>query len=176
MVYLFKTYVDYNEVKVLLNENKVKMMTKMAIYEKNEGRRMLRTAKYFKGDYVAFGILKTLITTTFAFAIVAISTAIADFFAGLIPTSNFGLALLNGLLGNKYLIMPTLTMLLATIKPEFMGNIGGAQEIGTFLIHIFFAVIGVPASIYLIVTQAPLLLVFCAIIVWYEHDRLLCIW
>ena len=165
MVYLFKTYVDYNEVKVLLNENKVKMMTKMAIYEKNEGRRMLRTAKYFKGDYVAFGILKTLITTTFAFAIVAISTAIADFFAGLIPTSNFGLALLNGLLGNKYLIMPTLTMLLATIKPEFMGNIGGAQEIGTFLIHIFFAVIGVPASIYLIMTQAPLLLVFCAIIV-----------
>ena len=165
MVYLFKTYVDYNEVKVLLNENKVKMMTKMAIYEKNEGRRMLRTAKYFKGDYVAFGILKTLITTTFAFAIVAISTAIADFFAGLIPTSNFGLSLLNGLLGNKYLIMPTLTMLLATIKPEFMGNIGGAQEIGTFLIHIFFAVIGVPASIYLIVTQAPLLLVFCAIIV-----------
>ena len=82
-----------------------------------------------------------------------------------IPTSNFGLSLLNGLLGNKYLIMPTLTMLLATIKPEFMGNIGGAQEIGTFLIHIFFAVIGVPASIYLIVTQAPLLLVFCAIIV-----------
>ena len=60
MVYLSKTYVDYNEVKVLLNENKVKMMTKMAIYEKNEGRRMLKTAKYFKGDYVAFGILKTL--------------------------------------------------------------------------------------------------------------------
>ena len=41
MVYLFKTYVDYNEVKVLLNENKVKMMTKMAIYEKNEGRRQV---------------------------------------------------------------------------------------------------------------------------------------
>ena len=56
-----------NEVKVVLNENKVKMMTKMAIYEKNEGRKMLRTAKYFKGDFIAFGILKTLITTTFAF-------------------------------------------------------------------------------------------------------------
>ena len=55
-----------NEVKVVLNENKVKMMTKMAIYEKNEGRKMLRTAKYFKGDFIAFGILKTLITTTFA--------------------------------------------------------------------------------------------------------------
>ena len=54
-----------NEVKVVLNENKV-------IYEKNEGRKMLRTAKYFKGDFIAFGILKTLITTTFAFMIVAI--------------------------------------------------------------------------------------------------------
>ena len=60
-----------NEVKVVLNENKVKMMTKMAIYEKNEGRKMLRTAKYFKGDFIAFGILKTLITTTFAFMIYA---------------------------------------------------------------------------------------------------------
>lgn len=55
----------------MLNENKVKMMTKMAIYEKNEGKTMLRTAKYFKGDYIAFGILKTVIATTFAFMIIA---------------------------------------------------------------------------------------------------------
>ena len=45
-----------NEVKVVLNENKVKMMTKMAIYEKNEGRKMLRTSKYFIGDIFAFCI------------------------------------------------------------------------------------------------------------------------
>ena len=111
-----------------------------------------QAASYWKAKPVA--LIDIAEALAIAFAIVAISTAIADFFAGLIPTSNFGLALLNGLLGNKYLIMPTLTMLLATIKPEFMGNIGGAQEIGTFLIHIFFAVIGVPASIYLIMTQA----------------------
>lgn len=42
------------------------MMTKMAIYEKNEGKSMLKTAKYFKGDYIAFGVLKTVIATTFA--------------------------------------------------------------------------------------------------------------
>ena len=100
-----------------------------------------------------------------SFAIVALSDALAGWFSGLIPTSNFGLALLNGLLGNKYLVITTLTMLLATFLPGKVGNIGGAQEIGTYLIHIFFAVIGVPASIYLIVTKAPLLLVFCAVIV-----------
>lgn len=56
----------------MLNENKVKMMTKMAIYEKNEGRRMLKTARYFKSDYIAFGILKTLITTSIAYIIILI--------------------------------------------------------------------------------------------------------
>ncbi|MGN0316325.1 MAG: hypothetical protein ACI4E1_00135 [Lachnospira sp.] len=54
----------------MLNENKVKMMTKMAIYEKNKGKRMIKTAKYFKGDYITFGVLKTLITTTIAFIII----------------------------------------------------------------------------------------------------------
>lgn len=62
----------------MLNENKVKMMTKMAIYEKNEGKKMIRTAKYFKGDFIAFGVLKTLITTTFAFFIVVIMYALCN--------------------------------------------------------------------------------------------------
>ena len=98
--------------------------------------------------------------------IVAVSVKISEVFAGLIPTSNFGLSLLNGLLGNKYLIITTLTMLVATLFPKQIGDMPGAQEIGTYLIHIFFAVIGVPASIYMIVTKAPLLLLFCAIIVF----------
>ena len=100
-----------------------------------------------------------------AFVVVAVSNDVAKFLAHLIPKGNFFLDLMNGLFGNKYLIITTLTMLLATFFPNFTGNIGGAQEIGTFLIHIFFAVIGVPASIYLIITKAPFLLVFCAIIV-----------
>jgi len=98
--------------------------------------------------------------------IVAVSVKIAEVFAGLIPTSNFGLSLLNGFLGNKYLIITTLTMFIATLFPRQLGDMPGAQEIGTYLIHIFFAVIGVPASIYMIVTKAPLLLLFCAIIVF----------
>ncbi len=98
--------------------------------------------------------------------IVAVSVKVSGIFAALIPTSNFVLSLINGLLGNQYLIITTLTMLVATLFPRQVGNIAGAQEIGTYLIHIFFAVIGVPASIYMIVTKAPLLLLFCAIIVF----------
>ena len=44
----------------MLNENKVKMMTKMAIYEKNEGKRMLKMSRYYKGDFVTLGVLKSI--------------------------------------------------------------------------------------------------------------------
>ena len=66
------------EVKTVLNENKVKMMTRMAIYEKNEGKKMLRTAKFFKGDYVSLAVLKSTIATTFAFIIVALMVVLCN--------------------------------------------------------------------------------------------------
>lgn len=97
--------------------------------------------------------------------IVWLSTELAAVLKGIIPTGNFFLDLSNGLLGNKYMLITTFTMLLATFAPKFMGSIHGAQEIGTFLIYIFLVVIGVPASISVIINQAPLLLVFTGIIV-----------
>lgn len=100
-----------------------------------------------------------------AFVIVWISTEIAAVLATAIPTGNFVLNLFNGFLGNKYLLITTFTMLLATYAPDFISNIHGAQELGTFLIYIFLVVIGVPASIPVILSQAPLLLVFTFVIV-----------
>lgn len=100
-----------------------------------------------------------------SFAIVWVSTEVSGVLAKLIPTGNFAYNLLNGLLGNKYLLITTFTMLMATYMPNFMSNIHGAQEIGTFLIYIFLVVIGVPASLQLILTRSPLLLVFTGIIV-----------
>lgn len=107
---------------------------------------------------IAFGV-------ALSFTIVWISTEVASFLGKVIPTGNFILDLFNGFLGNKYLIITTLTVLLATFAPNFMSNIHGAQEVGTFLIYIFLVVIGVPASLKLILTRAPLLLLFTAIIV-----------
>lgn len=120
-------------------------------------------AKYWKGKEVS--LKDVAFTVALSFIIVAVSVAISDFLSNIIPTGNFIMNLFNGLLGNKYLIITTITMILATFFSDFFEKLGGAQEIGTFLIHIFFAVIGVPASIALIVTKAPILLVFCTIIV-----------
>lgn len=47
----------------------------------------------------------------------------------------------------------------------FFGEIKGSQELGTFLIYLFFFVIGAPASVPLIIINSLLLLLFTAIVV-----------
>ncbi|MEF9990529.1 MAG: DUF819 family protein [Romboutsia sp.] len=100
-----------------------------------------------------------------AFIIVAVSTELAGLLKSIIPTTNPVLSIINMLLGNQYLIITTITMLLATFMSDFFEKINGAQEIGTFLIYIFFVVIGIPASITLIIQKSPLLLLYCTIMV-----------
>lgn len=100
-----------------------------------------------------------------SFIIVAVSSAVAGVLADIIPTTNIVSNMLNALFGNKYLIITTLSMCVATFAPNTFGEIKGTQEIGTYLIYLFFFVIGVPASIMMIIKNSPLLLVFCTIMV-----------
>jgi uncharacterized membrane protein len=103
-----------------------------------------------------------------AFLLVMVSFKIAEFLDGVIPSgdeTSFFLNLLNGLFGDQYLMLTTLTFLALALFPKYFESINGSQEIGTFLIYLFFVVIGIPASIPLIVQNAPLLLVFVFIIV-----------
>ena len=104
-------------------------------------------------------------TVALSFVIVAISDKLATVFGNLFSGEGAGSAILGGLLGNKYLLMTTFTMIIASVFPKQISSIRGSQEIGTFLIYLFFAVIGAPASIGLILRESPLLLVFALIVV-----------
>ena len=97
--------------------------------------------------------------------IVWISNILSGVLGAIIPTSNPVLEIINGLLGNNYLIMTTIAMAVATLGSKKVENLAGTQEIGTFLIYLFLFVIGVPASIKEILVNAPWLLAFCAIMV-----------
>lgn len=105
----------------------------------------------------------------FTFALSIVIVTISQYLSNIVSIlgNNIGGGIGVGitLLGNKYLFITTLTMFCATLFPNVFENINGGQEIGTFLIYIFFVVIGVPASIPVIITKSPLLLVYCAIIV-----------
>lgn len=121
-------------------------------------------AQYWGAKDISLLDIATVVAS--AFLIVTVSDLIASFLGSVIPTGNFVMQLLNGLLGNKYLIMTTITMILASVFSSFFEKINGSQEIGTFLIYLFFAVIGAPASLKLIIEQSPLLLLLAAIIVF----------
>ena len=136
----------------------------LAEVKKHHQTHKSRAAEYWKARPVSLADLATGFAA--ACMIMAVSKMLAGFFEGAIVGDSFAISLLRGLLGNQYLLITTITTALATFFPKFFGNISGAQEIGTFLIHIFFAVIGAPASVALIIRDAPLLLLFAAVIVF----------
>jgi hypothetical protein len=52
----------------MLNEERVILMTKMASYEENEGKKNVSIGNYFRSDYIAVQMLKSIICATIAFA------------------------------------------------------------------------------------------------------------
>ena len=53
----------------MVNENKVKLMTKMAMYESNEGREDLKISSYYRQDYVSLQTIITVLWITLGYAI-----------------------------------------------------------------------------------------------------------
>jgi len=54
----------------MLNKDRVMLMTRMASYEAGEGKKHMNVVRFFKGDYIAVGILKALICATLSFAMI----------------------------------------------------------------------------------------------------------
>lgn len=54
----------------MLNEKRIILMTKMASYEANEGRKYAAIGSYFRSDYIGWQVLKSIISATIAFVVV----------------------------------------------------------------------------------------------------------
>ncbi|MCI6630152.1 MAG: hypothetical protein SOY45_08040 [Lachnospiraceae bacterium] len=63
----------------MLNEEKIKLMTRMAAYEENEGKRSMQIGNYFRSDYIGLQVMKSVISATIAFAIVIAMYIFYDF-------------------------------------------------------------------------------------------------
>lgn len=53
----------------MLNEEKVILMTKLAAYEKREGKDNMAVGRYFRGDYVSLHLLKAVVVATISYFI-----------------------------------------------------------------------------------------------------------
>ncbi len=54
----------------MLNEERIKLMTKMASYEANEGKKNVSIGSYFRGDYIGLQVIRAIISGTVGFFIV----------------------------------------------------------------------------------------------------------
>ena len=53
----------------MLNEEKVILMTQMASYEENEGKKNMAIGRYFRSDYIAIQVLKSILCATIAYGV-----------------------------------------------------------------------------------------------------------
>ena len=54
----------------MLNEKRIILMTKMASYEANEGKKNVAIGSYFRSDYIVWQVFKSIISATIAFVVV----------------------------------------------------------------------------------------------------------
>lgn len=54
----------------MLNAERVILMAQLASYEENEGKKNVNIGNYFRSDYIAIQVLKSVISASIAFAIV----------------------------------------------------------------------------------------------------------
>ncbi|MCR4850540.1 MAG: hypothetical protein K5870_04690 [Lachnospiraceae bacterium] len=53
----------------MVDKDKVILMTRLASYEKNEGRKNMNIVNYFRSDYIGLQILKAIIAATLSFVL-----------------------------------------------------------------------------------------------------------
>mgnify|MGYP007031358351 CR=1 FL=1 len=63
----------------MLNEERIKLMTKMACYESDEGKKNVAIGSYFRGDYIGLQVIKSIISGTIAFVIIFAMYILYDF-------------------------------------------------------------------------------------------------
>lgn len=93
-----------------------------------------------------------------AFAVAALATKLTD---GL--KSQIESRVLQSVIGNRYVWITFLTVALTTCFHRRVEKIQGAEDLGMYLLYLFFFVIGLKADLVIVVTQVPVLFAFCLI-------------
>ena len=63
----------------MIDEKKVKLMTRMASYENNEGKEDLKISAYYRKDYVSLHTLSSIIWTTIGYVFLVLLLGIGCF-------------------------------------------------------------------------------------------------
>lgn len=132
------------------------------LYNSNDVANSNQAEAYWKRNEISLKDIAYSISI--AFVLVAISFKISELVNEYIPKNNHFMEILVSIIGDQFLLLTTFTLVTVALFSKFFENLNASDELGTFLIYIFFVVIGVPASIPIIIKTAPLLFIFVAVI------------
>ena len=60
----------------MINEEKVKIMTKLAMYEQGKGRKYLPVSRYYRSDYIGLALIKNFFLVTIGYALIVAAVAV----------------------------------------------------------------------------------------------------
>jgi uncharacterized membrane protein len=93
-----------------------------------------------------------------AFAVAALATMFTTVLKAQIESR-----ILQSVIGNRYVWITFLTVALTTSFHRRMEKIQGAEDLGMYLLYLFFFVIGLRADMVVVVTKMPVLFAFCLV-------------
>ena len=67
----------------MLSEEKIKIMTNLAMFEKNEGNRIFPVNRYFKSDYISSKLLRSFFSYTLSFLLGIVLWVLCDIELGM---------------------------------------------------------------------------------------------
>ena len=129
------------------------------------GKNATMTAQFWGRKEIS--LLDIALTVGTAFLIVVAATKCSGLLGkALAPGEGAGFwqGLPSLIFGNQYVMLTIVSTFAVSLFPKYFAALKGAQEVGTYLIYVFFVVIGCPASIKDVLLNAPFLFLFCGII------------
>lgn len=121
----------------------------------------MHAASYWKPKPIS--LLDIARALAIAVAVAAVSHLAADFFrTGDLP------GWVRLFLGQPYLLITVICVFLASTFHERLERVSGPEELGTFMIYLFFFAIGTSADVVTIVREVPVLFVFCGIMAFFN--------
>jgi len=98
----------------MLNEEKVKLMTRMAMYESKEGEEDLKISAYYRKDYTSFHTIVTVIWVTIGY-VIAVGVAAVAFLDEILKNLNMPFVIMATIcVITGYIVMVTLYTLVAS--------------------------------------------------------------
>jgi uncharacterized membrane protein len=96
-----------------------------------------------------------------AVAVVALARFTAAQVATAVESASISSRALAEVLSNRYVHITFWSTLAATVFHAPLSRINGAEEIGAYLLYVFLFVIGLPADLWTVFANVPLMFVFC---------------